>query len=101
MAKNLTLIRVFEIPPPDARYCFGGGKLMNFVEIDWFHDISQLSSQAILPSEARSITDPDGPAALTEMIKEKNYYDPNKAYLVLCPLHSFTINYYASRDLDP
>ena len=92
---NPTLIRVFEIPSPDERYCHGGGKPMNFQEVDWFHDISQ-SGTTDEANEEGSIFYERGRENLTEFIKEKMYYDPDKAYLVLCPLFSFTIGYDAN-----
>lgn len=100
---NLTLIRVFEIPPPDGRYTFGRGNRAPFVEVDWFHDAlgSGVHFETIGERKAHSITTDEGRAALEKYIREKQYFREDRAYLVLCPLESFTINYDASRPREP
>lgn len=75
------LIRVFEIPPPTGRFHFGGGEVQRFVEVDWFRDDEGAS--------------PGGQQQITDFIQAKRYYRDGQAYLVLHPLHSFTINYAA------
>ena len=93
MTSNPHLIRVFEIPPPDGRYCFGGGKSMTFTEVDWFKDSLEMWTEEMEWRETHSITTSQGRRALRAMIVEKNYFDSTKALLVLHSTHSFTINY--------
>ena len=90
--ENTTLIRVFEIPQPDGHFRFGGENAFPFIELDSFHDSSQFVQLAV-----PSITTDEGVALLTASIRGKIYFDPAKAYLVLCPLRSFTIGYTADR----
>ena len=105
MSANPHLIRVFEIPAPDDRYCFGGGKRMTFIEVDWFKDAHEFEREwaewpgvMTPPGASRdpddySIQTPEGRAFLADHLREKVYFDPNKAYLVMSPLACFTINY--------
>lgn len=72
------LIRVFEIPSP--KYT-DGVEPYAFVEVDWFQDAIGLCNTV------------DGRHRLREFIENKAYFDPEKAYLVLHPMHSFTIGY--------
>lgn len=51
-------------------------------------------------TQAREILDyafdtREGRARITDFIKQKRYYDPRKAYLILHPEHPFTIGYSA------
>lgn len=100
---NPTLIRVFEIPRFGRGYIFGAGREARFIERDWFHDAKQDGSTFVgahLEGEtfpdSFSVSTEEGREKLAEMIMGKTYYDPDKAYLVLCPLGSFTINYDAA-----
>ena len=68
---------------------------MRFLEVDWFHDISQEPAMVKGDHRAFSISTPEGRGKLEEMLRTKDYFDEHKAYLVLCPMHSFTINYHA------
>ena len=107
MGANQHLIRVFEIPPPDGRYCFGGGKVMPFIEVDWFKDSHEFANEwrtwpgSMTPDGASrdpddySIQTPQGRDFLADHLREKVYFDPNKAYLVMSPRGCFTINYEA------
>ena len=90
------LIRVFEIPPPDGQHCFGGGKPVTFVEVDWFHDALE-ALPSVENREALSITRPEGHEFLADFIRGKTYFDARKAYLVLHPSVSFTIGYLGTR----
>lgn len=93
---NPTLIRVLEIPSSDGNFRFGGGQPQMFVEVDWFHDASEIPD--FPPGEVvPTVLTEEGRSRLTEFIMEKNYFDRSKAYLVLCPLFSFTINYDGGR----
>ena len=100
------LIRVFEIPPPTGRFLFGGGIPADFVEVDWFKDALEACTDDMgffmTPEEAvpLSITTQSGRDYLVSQIKMKNYYDKDKAYLLLHPTHTFTINYHAIRKPD-
>lgn len=76
------LVRVFEIPDGSGNYHFGGGEMQSFVEVDWFRDDSLDCTQ-------------ENQVAYTKFIRNKGYFNPQKAYLVLCPRYSFTINYRA------
>jgi len=77
------LIRVFEIPPEDGQFCFGG-KIVSWRQVDWFRDDGP----------------PDGPEKHTknqiqDYIQEKNYYSPDIPLLVLTEDYTFTLNYSA------
>ncbi len=93
------LIRVFEVPPPDGQYCFGG-KPTVFVEVDWFRD-SMAFAAWFREEDADpldySITTERGRKFLTGYIARKNYYRHGRAYLVLHAQVSFTIGYKAER----
>ena len=84
---NPTLIRVLEITPSDGAYRFGGGMQTPFVEVDWFHDGSQMGP------DYPTIADEAGRKMLEENIRQKNYFNTSRAYLVLSALGTFTINY--------
>lgn len=94
---NPTLIRVFEIAPPDGRFCHGNGLVQRFVEVDWFHDASQMPSEMVGDTNDISIATAEGRKNIEAMIRKKTYFRPDVSYLVLCPLFSFTINYEARR----
>lgn len=83
------LVRVFEIPPPTGNSHFGGGERQIFVEVDWFRD----DPNPVI--EVPSFDTVEGREAITNFIRGKKYFDPNKAYLVLHPEHPFTIGYSA------
>ncbi len=87
------LIRVLEIPAPTGNFHFGGGEPQTFIEVDWFQDDTG--------------PDPEGPtlhdypleefqSLIIEHVKMKNYYQEGKAYLILHPDRTFTINYDAT-----
>ncbi len=79
------LVRVFEIPAPDGQFCFGGGKLMPFLELDWFRNDP-------LPE----YSDGDmGPDAIVEYVQTKNYYYPGRPLLILTERWCRTVNYNA------
>ena len=77
------LIRILEIPPSSGNFHFGGGEPQEFVEVDWFRD------------DAWLIATEDGRNGIADFIRQKRYFDPSKAYLVLHPTHTFTIGYSA------
>lgn len=78
------LVRVFQIPPPTGAFCFEGGNLAAFTEIDWFRDdeLAHLEREAYI-------------AAMTNFLMHKQYYREGVPILILHPLHSFTLNYEA------
>jgi hypothetical protein len=78
------LVRVLEIPPSSGRFHFGGGERQTWIEVDWFRDDDNLFLRD------------DYPEQMTRWLKQKKYYRPDKAYLVLHPLKPFTINYETS-----
>ena len=96
--RNPRLIRVLEIPGtfPDG-FRFGGGEPITFSEVDWFQDALETPVGLIFQTEAeragRSISTPEGRAALREFIVAKPYYQPDRAYLVLSSHGVFTIGY--------
>jgi len=84
------LIRVLEIPVPSGNFHFGGGEPQPFVEVDWFRD-----EQPMEPDSPGMMESEEGRAQIADFVKGKRYFDPAKAYLILHPGHSFTINYSA------
>lgn len=84
----MSLVRVLEIPPSDGKFRFGGGAPQTFVEVDWFRD-----DPGVIPTPNFGTT--EGREQVEKFIRQKNYFDPAKAYLVLHPQHSFTIGYKA------
>ena len=77
---DMSLIRVFEIPKPNRKYCFGAGVPQSFVNVDWFRD------------DHDPLT-PDTVEEYKEFIKRKSYFSPHKSLLVLHPTCSFTMGY--------
>ena len=85
----MSLIRVLEIPPPTGNFHFGGGEVQTFTEVDWFRDEPGMTRSAPAMDSVR------GREEIAEFIKGKDYFNPDKAYLVLHQEHSFTIGYSA------
>ena len=84
------LIRVLEIAKSNGEFCFGGGNEQVWKEVDWFRDDPPpLGDTQTMDTE-------EGRAQIIGFIKQKNYYDSSKAYLVLHQNHSVTINYRAA-----
>ena len=83
------LIRVLEIPPPTGNMHFGknNGEPQTFIEVDWFRDDPLDGVQHMFTEEGRE--------RIAKFIRDKKYFDPEKAYLVLHQEHTFTINYKA------
>ena len=82
------LVRILEIPESTGNFHFGGGEPQTFMEVDWFRD-----EQPTEPDSPGMMETEEGRAQIADFVKGKRYYDPAKAYLVLHPGHSFTINY--------
>lgn len=78
------LVQVFEIPQASGNFHFGGGEDQIFVEVDWFRD------------DEVSMSTEKGRSTVVDFIKSKNYFNEAKAYLILHPTNSVTINYEAS-----
>lgn len=87
----MALIRVFLMPVSldTGRYLFSGGEPATFMQVDWFRDDPPPGTE--LPG----VGTPEWRAMLTEFIRIKTYYRPDRAFLVLHPEHPFTINYEA------
>lgn len=79
------LIRVLEIPPYSGNFHHLGGEPTPFIEVDWFRD----------DQEPPMMANEDGREQISDFIKGKKYFDPEKAYLVLHQNHPFTIGYSA------
>jgi hypothetical protein len=79
----MSLIRVFEIPPPLHDFVFEG-KPQAFVNVDWFRD-----------DHMGEMTRVEWEAALRQFIAKKNYAQRGRPLLVLGEKWSFTINYEA------
>lgn len=80
------LVRVFEMPQEFAKgFLFSGPRAATFMEVDWFRD------EDGNPSFATE----EGRTAVAEFLRVKNYFRRDRAYLVLHPQHSFTIDYEA------
>jgi hypothetical protein len=79
------LVRILEIPPTSGEFHFGGGKPQVFWEVDWFRDDSDPSHFATT----------EGRQKIIDFIKTKKYFKSDRAYLILHPLNTFTINYSA------
>lgn len=78
----MSLVRVFQIPKNlPTQYHFGGGDLIEFMEVDWFRDEDNM-----IENQRQHLID---------FIKAKKYFDTHKAYLVLHSTHTFTIGYSA------
>lgn len=78
------LIRILEIAPSSGNFHFGKGEIQHFVEVDWFRD-----------DNGPDLSTEQGKSDISKFIQYKHYFDPNKAYLILHPTHSFTIGYEA------
>lgn len=83
------LIRVLELPKFAPGFRFGGNVTATCKDLDWFRDD---------PVEGVDIPDfgtPEGRAEVETFVRAKKYFNPDRAYLVLHPVHPFTINYSA------
>lgn len=81
----MSTVHVFEIPEIDKSFplLFAGGIPVEFKLVDWFQDPS-----GMLETET-------GRADLEKFIRNKRYFKPGQAYLVLDTSHTFTIGYHA------
>lgn len=82
----MQLIRVLEMPPWTAIPNYGSGMPRVFMEVDSFpvEDKGRYSPKLL-----------DGQRELAALLRTKIYWKPDRAYLILHPTHSFTINYTA------
>jgi hypothetical protein len=85
----MSLIRVFEIPPPLHEYVFEG-RPQEFINVDWFRDDSL---SAIV--HTRDLTRDEWEIELRKFIAKKAYFQRGRPLLVLGDKWSFTINYEA------
>lgn len=79
------LIRVLVIPKSSGKFCFSGGNLQQWVEVDFFRDDWLVQKES--PEETQK--------NLTAFIKQKPYFHESKAFLVLCEDCTFTVGYHA------
>lgn len=77
----MSLIRVFEIPPPIGHF---GGMPQAFINVDWFRD-----------DDAGDVTREEWEALLRPFIAHKDYARRGRPLLVLGDKWSFTIDYEA------
>lgn len=77
----MSLIRVFEIPPPIGEFVFGG-KPQSFLNVDWFRD------DGIYPTE-------DWEKTLREFVLGKRYNRGQPLLVMAGDGRAFTINYEA------
>jgi len=77
------LIRILEIPQSSGAFHFGGPEPQTFNEVDWFRD------------ESGMMDTPEGREKIAVFVREKRYYNADKAYLVLHQSNTFTIGYTA------
>lgn len=82
------LIRVLELPDFAPGFRFGGQVTATFKDLDWFRDEPR-------PDDMPEIGTLEWRAYVEKFVRAKRYFDPERAYLVLHPEHSFTINYTA------
>ena len=64
-AMNDELIRVYRMPRPQSRYCFGSGVPQECVNLDWFRTPPD-------PLSGRPPTQDD----IIEWVRQKRYYEP-------------------------
>lgn len=67
-----TLVGVYEVPkrPPTDGYCFGGGRPVRFLNLDWFNGVAEMTEDL-----------------LREEVGRKQYATPGRKLLVLAPEH--------------
>lgn len=82
------LIRILELPDFAPGFRFGGNVVATFKDLDWFRDDPR-------PADMPEQGTPDWRAYVEKFVREKTYFNPARAYLVLHPTHPFTINYSA------
>jgi len=87
----MPLIRVLEIPPPTGTYHFRSGEPQTFIEVDWFRDDDYIEGHP----DAPVMTTERGRELIIAFIKQKRYFKPGKAFLVLHQDYSMTIGYSA------
>lgn len=81
------LIRVLELPDFAPGFRFGGKVTATFKDLDWFRDDPETGAPDFATVEGR--------AEVEKFVRAKNYFNPERSYLVLHPVHPFTINYKA------
>ena len=70
----MTFVRVYELPEKLVTgFCFGGGVPITFKNVDWFETSIE-----------------GGKDEMIDWIKIKNYYSPNRTFLVLADDPEFT-----------
>lgn len=73
--------RVFKLPTTyPEEFCFGGGRPVIFIMVDWLNPIQLDLKPEKLVSNSDMVVLRD---ELKEYIKEKNYYDKASKYLII------------------
>lgn len=68
-------VRVFSMPTTPTSFCFGKPNEVIFLEHDWFNASEDVTKEDLI-----------------EFIKEKNYFQESKNYLIISSLLTFTIS---------
>lgn len=82
------LYRILELPDFAPGFRFGGNVTATCKDLDWFRDDPR-------PDDMPEDGTPEWRAFVEKFIRAKKYFHPDRAYLVLHPIHPFTINYTA------
>lgn len=86
--------RVFELPDKFlSDYCFGGGISTTFKMVDWFNPVpdiftagcsKEIYRKEVGEIEVKEVSYHDLFNPIINFVKEKNYYNPHKTYLIIC-----------------
>ena len=86
--------RVFRLPDNYPKgFCFGGGLPTTFTMVDWFYPVPDMSIASISMAEwdekfgsheIKEISLIELMKSLVPFLREKNYFDANNTYLVIC-----------------
>lgn len=96
--------RVFEMPETYPQgYCFGGGKPVEVLMVDWFYPVHDMGRAAVskevwskevgpVEDQIKEIDGDELIEMLSPFIAEKNYTRKGKTYVVICDFGlSFTV----------
>jgi hypothetical protein len=83
------LIRILEMPNFAEGFRFGGNVTATFKDLDWFRDDPH-------PDDMPELGTAEWRAYVEDFVRGKKYFNSERAYLVLHPVHPFTINYRAN-----
>ena len=66
---NGTMVFIYVLPPKlSDGYCFGGGRPITFLNVDWFNGVDGMTREM-----------------LETKVRQKQYVQPGQTYLVLSP----------------